>query len=330
LILSELGCHNITGNNKFITCGNPDGDNPKALQVYKNNLMIIPYTRNIESKTGAKYPDLIDYINYYNKDKYFTENLKWICEVCGYDFYKSISSQSKPAPLAWIESIIKMKENFEDEEMQDLIPIDESILDYYVKMSNNIFYNDGILCRTQNEFEIGYDLNHHVITIPIRDEIGTLVGVQARSVNDLSDKKYYYLEPFAKTQILYGLNLTMPYIKNKKQVIIVESAKSVMKLWQYGIRNTIAILGSKFSKTQAKKISMLEVNEVILCLDQDVGRLEGGKIDLGYWEKLKEIFINGLKVSLVFDDIGKLKENESPADKKKEVFDELYDRRFEI
>ena len=78
---------------------------------------------------------------------------------------------------------------------------------------DKIFKDDNIGYETQLEFEIMYDLASDRITIPIRDELGTLVGVKGRSiVNDPDVDKYIYLEPCAKTKVLYGLYKTLPYI----------------------------------------------------------------------------------------------------------------------
>ena len=79
-----------------------------------------------------------------------------------------------------------------------------------------MFHNDNISYEVQREFEIGYDDFSNRITIPIRDEIGSLVGVKGRLFQrELTDDemKYLYIEPCNRSQILYGLHKSIPYIE---------------------------------------------------------------------------------------------------------------------
>ena len=61
-----------------------------------------------------------------------------------------------------------------------LKPIPEKILSYFEPYVNDMFCEDGVGYDTQVEFEIGYDEFTNRITIPIRDDLGNLVGVKAR------------------------------------------------------------------------------------------------------------------------------------------------------
>lgn len=90
-------------------------------------------------------------------------------------------------------------------------------------------------------FEIGYDLDSHRITFPVRDEIGTLVGIKGRALYEWQGDKYIYLERCAKSYILYRLWQNFEDIKKSDSVIVVESEKSVMKLYSYGYFNAVAI-----------------------------------------------------------------------------------------
>ena len=51
-ILSAIGCNSIQDRGEYISCGNRDGDNPRAIVVYKNEYVgCINYTRQI-TKNG--------------------------------------------------------------------------------------------------------------------------------------------------------------------------------------------------------------------------------------------------------------------------------------
>jgi hypothetical protein len=54
-------------------------------------------------------------------------------------------------------------------------------------------------------FKIKFDLLTERIIIPIYDEIGTLVGIKGRSLDDNEENKYLYIYECPKNKILYGL-----------------------------------------------------------------------------------------------------------------------------
>lgn len=313
-VLDELGCHNIRlHGGKYFSCGFPDGDNSKSITVYTDTLRVNAYTRDIVDAYGNS--DLISLVCFI-KQLYFTKALKWICEILGLDYYKE-EVEDLPESLKITKLLMDMADELtSSEEKEHLKPVAESVLKTYYPYLSKVFKEDNIGYTTQLEFEIMYDLASNRVVIPIRDELGTLVGVKGRTLDNNPDiDKYIYLEPCAKTKILYGLHKTLQYIKEAGCVIIVEAEKSVLKLWDVGIKNVVAIGGHDISKTQVEKITMLGITEVILCYDQDVGRLENKKLDKSIYVKESKKFIEQLKVSAMVDlDGSVLTEKESPAD----------------
>lgn len=319
LILEELNCHSIKYHNnakQYYTCAFPDGDNTKGLIIYNNDyLNIKSYTRTIENPFGVT-PSIIDVVCFV-KDLYISNSIKWICDLLGLDYYSN-PSEDLPESLQWTKMIMDMQTSNEIIEEDYVKPIDEYILNYYKPYVNDIFKNDGILYSVQNEFEIGYDLQSHRYTMPIRDELGTLVGVKGRyykkEVPEYEDK-YIYIEPCAKTRILYGLHKALPFIKKEDKVIVVESEKGVLKAWSDGIYNVVAISGHDLSKTQVDKLTSLGISEIILCYDEDVFRLENGKVSKKEYMKEINKFIPQQRVSAMVDINGNiLNKKESPID----------------
>jgi DNA primase len=201
-----------------------------------------------------------------------------------------------------------MQLNMDDDDNETLKPIDESILGYYTQRPVMKWERDGISLETQQVFEIGFDLLTERITIPIRDDIGNLVGVKGRLyLNDDSDvlPKYMYLERCAKAQILFGLHKSLDFINQRGSVIVCESEKGVMQLWSQGYRNAVSIGGHTFSKAQVEKITRLNA-EVIVAFDKDISEND----------ILRECakFIDCVTVSYIMDKDGVLDEKESPMD----------------
>lgn len=316
-ILEELGCHHIKShdNGRYYTAGFPDGDNKKGFVLYYNDsLNVDSYTRNIKDKYGNS--DIISLVCFI-KGMYFSNALKWMCEIMGIDYYED-DVEEIPMSLQWTNLLFEMNTTISTEDNEKVKPINENILKTYYKCGNDLFLKDGISLKTQREFEIGLDLDSERITIPIRDELGTLVGVKGRLFNKSSccnDDKYIYLEPCSKSKILYGLYKTMDYIKESGQCIVVESEKSVILLWEYGIKNAVSIGGHILSRTQVEKITRLGVNEVVLCYDEDVNRLDNSKVDRGEYIKEAQKFIEHIRVTAMVDVRGNiLNKKESPVD----------------
>lgn len=308
-ILENIGCSNIRLTGNYYKARNPDGDNNNAITVYCNdNLTTIDYTRQLVS--GDRNCDIFDLVKFFEKCNFF-EAVKRVCEWIDLDYY-SDPMDDVPESIRLTQLIVSMnKEDKELEEDKPIKPISENILTYYQPFTNGLFYDDNISYETQRLFEVGYDEFTNRITIPIRDEIGTLVGVKGRlftktlSENDL---KYVYIEPCSRAKILYGLNKTLPYIERKGMVYVTESEKGVMQLYSMGYCNAVATGGKKVSSTQIDKLTRL-CCDICFLFDKDVEREE--------IESIANRFVDSVKVYAIIDTEGILDEKESPTDNKK-------------
>lgn len=305
-ILENLGCHHIKDKGDYITCGNADGgDNPCAVTVYLNtNLTVVNYTRSLNNK---KCHDIFDLAEFYLKINFF-ETVKQLCDWISLDYYKDWN-EDLPEAIRLTKLLLELDSGVNTEEDNaPLKPIPEVILSYYYPYVNNMFKKDGISYEVQKLFEIGYDDFTNRITIPIRDELNNLVGVKGRLFQEElreDDLKYLYIEPCNRSRILYGLNLSLPYIQKEQCVYVVESEKGVMQLWSMGIRNCIATGGKKVSQAQIDMLSRLCV-KIIFCFDKDVEQSE--------IEELADRFIESVNIYALIDKDNILDEKESPSD----------------
>lgn len=305
-ILLKLGCHHIKHKTDYYQCANPDGDNKSAVCVRENtNLTTVNYTRNI---SDGKIADLITLVEFY-KGITFPFAIKWICDAIELEYYHDFDAEL-PESVKLTRMLLDMQEHsdYQKEEEKPLIPISEIILSYYKNRVNDMFYHDNISYETQIEFEIGYDEYTNRITIPIRDEIGNLVGVKGRLFQkELSedDMKYIYIEQCARSQILYGLYKTQYFIKQKKFVFVTESEKGVMQLYSMGFYNAVGIGGKAISKSQIDKLTRLGV-AILFVFDKDVERKE--------LEEIAQRFIDGVEIYAILDTGNILSEKESPTD----------------
>jgi DNA primase len=314
-ILSEIGCHHIQDRGEYIQCGNKDGDNPRSIVVYKNEyISCTNYTRQI-TKNGMA-ADIFDLISYF-EDCSFAEAMKFVCGVAGIDYYGE--REDIPESLQMLKLLQDMNTNSEDDSAP-LKPIPEHILSYYLPYGNVMFEDDGISLDTQREFEISFDPSTNSICIPIRDELGTLIAVKARRFkytpstpmdqrrfpDELSEEesKYFYLEPGAKSQVLYGLYKNAKAIQQQGVVYVGESEKFCLQLHDMGYYG-VSTGGSKISKRQVEMLTRLGV-KIVFCFDKDIS-----EDDL---QDIANNFMSGVPIYAIVDKDNILQEKESPSD----------------
>lgn len=302
-ILHEIGCHHVQDRGEYFSCANKDGDNPRAIVVYKNEYIgCTNYTRQI-TKNGRS-ADIFDLVAY-NEDCSFAEAMKFVCNLAGIDFY------GEPAELPESLQIIKLLKGMsigsEEDDDSPVKPISEKILSYYLPYGNKMFEDDNISLEVQQEFEVGFDPASGYITIPIRDSLGTLCGVKGRYFGEPDERhtKYTYLEKTNKSRILYGHWQNREYIKNSKTVYILESEKAVQQLATMGYRNALSTGGKTISKSQIELITRTGCTP-ILALDKDVQEEE--------LKSIANMFMDGITVYAIMDKDDILDEKESPSD----------------
>jgi DNA primase len=302
-ILSEIGCHHIQDRGEYYTCGNRDGDNPRAIVVYKNEYIgCTNYTRQI-TKNGRS-ADIFDLIAY-AEDCSFAEAMKFVCNLANIDYYGG--TQELPESLQIIRMLKEMSISEDDEDNTPVKPISEKVLSYYLPYGNKMFENDGISLEVQQEFEVGFDPCSGYITIPIRDSLGTLCGCKGRYFGEPDEwhTKYTYIEKCNKGRILYGYWQNREHIKNSKTLFIVESEKAVQQLATMGYRNSVSTGGKTISRHQIELIVRTGCTP-IFAYDKDVQEDE--------LTKNASMFIDGINIYAIIDKDNILDEKESPSD----------------
>ena len=116
-----------------------------------------------------------------------------------------------------------------------------------------------------------YDRFRNRIMFPIQNATGRLIGFGGRRISDEDNGPKYLNSPetpvFSKGTELFNMNHAKSHI-NDQQILIVEGYMDVISLYQHGIRNTVAALGTAFTAYHAALLSRY-VSEVVLCFDGD-------------------------------------------------------------
>lgn len=251
------------------------------------------------------------------EDISFSKAIKYICQVCGFDYYSDTQEEQVPAFMNWLNYV---EGNQKIELENKLLPIPESVLNQFIMLPAKKWIDEGVNIETQKKFQIGLDIITERITIPICDSTGELVGVKGRLFDSsiLKDDKYIYLYPCSKSRLLYGIDKNYNEIKKKNECLIVEAEKSVLKLHSLGYKNAVAIGGKTVSETQAELLLRLCVS-ITIALDQDASD-EEIKCNI---DKL-QYPVATVPIYVIKDNFGLLlNKKESPPDRA-EVWEELY------
>lgn len=198
----------------------------------------------------------------------------------------------------------------------------EDVLDKYIPCGNLRFLRDGISLEAQRFWDIRFSTECQSIIIPIRNEYGDIVGTKAR-INwepKEDEMKYYYPIPLQATQVLYGYSENYHNLYGN-DVIIVESEKSVMQAWSFGVRNIVALGNHSVSEKQSKLLLQLQPKRIILAMDEGLDFEQTKRnadiiknlctmfnIEIWYWDADQDLDINP---------------KSSPTDMGREKFDEI-------
>ena len=115
-----------------------------------------------------------------------------------------------------------------------------------------------------------YDKFRDRVMFPIISTQDKVIGFGGRAIGDYKPK---YLnspesEIFMKKNNLFGLNLTKKEIDKEQRAIIVEGYMDMISLYQNGVRNVAASLGTSLTLNQARLLCRYSKN-IVLSYDSD-------------------------------------------------------------
>lgn len=111
-----------------------------------------------------------------------------------------------------------------------------------------------------------YDIFRERLIFPITNSMGDVLAFGGRILAQGEPK--YLNSPetmvFQKGKIFYGLEQTARYIRSEDQIIIVEGYMDLISLYQSGIRNVVATMGTALTSDHGRVIKRLTRNVVVL------------------------------------------------------------------
>ena len=252
----------------------PDGDNPSGMILYLKTLRYICFTR---ADKGSLYSLVMAVMNLS-----FPEALRFISSATGIET-SDYQTQKIHYPFGGFYREMLPENQYPE---MDLKIYPEETLTPFQNKFSKMWNDEGISYKTQETFGIGMSLRENAILIPERNTSGNLIGIQARrNEKDCPhESRWWAYVPCSRNQTLFGYSINYKRIVEKGTLFIVESEKSVMKAYEMGIRNVVAICGCRISESQVKLLKALYLKRYILALDEGLPeiqvKLEASKLKL--------------------------------------------------
>lgn len=284
-VLEYYNFYNVIIHQSYISFGRSADSSKKSIVIRLDNnsyLYVKDYARNIQK-------DLFTYISEQRLVEFadILSTVKSILNITDYyDFFGDRGIFG-----GFYERI--RKRNF-----SKVNTYDDSLLDKYKQYANARFLKDHISIDAQHFFGIRYDVESQGIVIPIRNQLGQLMGVKVRCNYEVEDgeMKYYYLIPCSMSQTLFGYSQNYNYLVGNT-VYILESEKSVMQCYSYGIRNCVALGSGSISNKQVQMLFELNPKKIIFLhdtgfkqeyIDRNISMVENysrfSEMEIGYWD----------------------------------------------
>jgi 5S rRNA maturation endonuclease (ribonuclease M5) len=144
--------------------------------------------------------------------------------------------------------------------------LDESVLDGFVGKVPQYVIGRGLTLKTCKFWELGYDedpLDSRLV-FPVRDYVGSLVGMVGRALTPDARIKYRNYSGFHGANFLYGEDKFDPV--DDRPIVLVEGMLDVLMSWQHGICQPLGIFGSRLTRERARKLEVLVGRRTILTL----------------------------------------------------------------
>ena len=215
-------------------------------------------------------------------------------------------------------------------------PEQHRILDYseYEKFSKIVpaeWVDEGIPVDTMELFDIRIDTESNRIVYPVRDISGNLINIKGRTRNPeykkLGVPKYINYYSVGTMDYLQSLDITIPYVRERNELIIFEGIKSVMKAFSFGTRNSASAEKHSLTDEQVKSIIKLGF-DVVLAYDSDIDVFHDKTIMDNI--KLLRRFTNVYVIEDKNEMLGGAEAKNSPVDCGESIWRQLYDSKRKV
>lgn len=191
--------------------------------------------------------------------------------VTKYFHYILLETQYGKAPREYLSKRGIKKETIETFKIGYAVPSWNALQKFLEKKGVSLDTQEalGLIIR-DTETGKTYDRFRDRIIFPIIDMAGHTLGFGGRVLDDSLPKYINTPETsiFKKGHILYGLYQTRDEIMKKDQAIIVEGYMDCISLYQAGIKNVVASMGTAFTREQGLALKRI-AKDIVIAFDAD-------------------------------------------------------------
>ncbi|XGC81056.1 DNA primase [Bdellovibrio bacteriovorus] len=128
-----------------------------------------------------------------------------------------------------------------------------------------------------------FDIFRDRLMFPIFSPMGEPIAFGGRYLEKKENEPKYLNSPetpvFIKGKVLYGLSQTARYIRSEDMALIVEGYMDLVSLYQAGIRNVVATMGTALTPDHGKMLKRMTKN-VVALFDGDSAGMEAAERSL--------------------------------------------------
>lgn len=128
-----------------------------------------------------------------------------------------------------------------------------------------------------------FDLFRDRLMFPIYSPMGEPIAFGGRYLEKKETEPKYLNSPetpvFIKGRVLYGLSQTARYIRSEDRALIVEGYMDLVSLYQAGIRNSVATMGTALTPDHGKMLKRMTKN-VVALFDGDSAGMDAAERSL--------------------------------------------------
>lgn len=151
----------------------------------------------------------------------------------------------------------------------------ESLANHLVKNNIPLILAEEVkLVKARKENNGYFDLFRDRLMFPIHSASGEVLAFGGR-IHDQGEPKYLNSPEtyvFSKGKVLYGLAQTAKYIRSEDCAVIVEGYMDLVSLYQSGIKNIAATMGTALTPDHAKLLKRMTTNVVVLFDSDEAGQ----------------------------------------------------------
>lgn len=210
----------------------------------------------------------------------------------------------------------------------DILPLDT--MNKYKKCRVQEWLDEGISQDVMDLFGVRVDDLSNRIVYPVYDVNKNLINIKGRTryknYKVMKIAKYMNYYPIGVMDYFQGLDITLPYIQEKNEIIIFESIKSVMKSYEWGYKNCVSAEKHTLTSAQIDLLIKMRVN-IVLAYDSDIYYFKGEvKDDIEKLRRVTNIYIVDDKQKLLGGTCAK----NAPVDCGIDVWETLYSQKRKV